>query len=109
MVVAGVVVFVLYDPGIQKFLSSRTTWCCAQPEVRVQRRPLLTTPLDGFTTRMKVAGWGGIIVALPVILWQIWRFIVPGLHGKEKKYAVPFILSSWRCSPSVRRRVLDAR
>ena len=31
---------------------------------------------------------------MPVILWQIWRFIVPALHAKEKRYAIPFILSS---------------
>jgi sec-independent protein translocase protein TatC len=33
-------------------------------------------------------------LALPIIMWQIWRFIVPALHTKEKKYAIPFILSS---------------
>ena len=38
--------------------------------------------------------YGGIILALPVILWQIWRFIVPALNAKEKKYAIPFVLSS---------------
>ena len=31
---------------------------------------------------------------MPVILWQIWRFVVPALHAKEKRYAIPFILSS---------------
>ena len=43
---------------------------------------------------MWVGMYGGIIAALPVILWQIWRFVVPALHAKEKKYAVPFVLSS---------------
>jgi sec-independent protein translocase protein TatC len=38
--------------------------------------------------------WGGIVLALPVIMWQVWRFIVPALHAKEKKYAVPFIIST---------------
>ena len=31
---------------------------------------------------------------MPVVLWQIWRFIVPALHAKEKRYAIPFILTS---------------
>ena len=53
---------------------------------------MLITPLGGFTTRMKVAGWGGFILAMPIILWQVWRFIVPGLESKEKRYARPFIL-----------------
>ena len=43
---------------------------------------------------MRIAGYGGVILALPVIMWQIWRFIVPALHAKEKRYAIPFILSS---------------
>ena len=48
----------------------------------------------GFTTRLSVSMYGGIILALPVILWQIWRFVVPALHAKEKKYAIPFVFSS---------------
>lgn len=51
-------------------------------------------PLDGFSTRISVSMYGGLILALPVVLWQIWRFVVPGLHAKEKKYAIPFIAST---------------
>ena len=60
---------------------------------------MLITPLGGFTTRMKVAGWGGFILALPVVLWQVWRFIVPGLESKEKRYARPFILCTVAAVP----------
>ena len=52
------------------------------------------TPTEGLTTRLRVGMYGGIILALPVILWQVWRFIVPALNPKEKKYAIPFIVSS---------------
>ena len=38
--------------------------------------------------------WGGLVLAMPVIMWQVWRFIVPALKAKEKRYAVPFILTS---------------
>ena len=38
--------------------------------------------------------YGGIILALPVLLWQIWRFVVPAMHAKEKKYAIPFVFAS---------------
>lgn len=51
-------------------------------------------PLDGFTARLRICTYGGIVVALPVILWQVWRFIVPALDKREKRYAVPFIASS---------------
>jgi sec-independent protein translocase protein TatC len=51
-------------------------------------------PIDGLATRLRVASYGGLILAMPVVLWQVWRFIVPALHAKEKRYAIPFIGSS---------------
>jgi sec-independent protein translocase protein TatC len=51
-------------------------------------------PVAGLTTRLRIATYGGVILALPVILWQIWRFVVPALHAKEKRYAIPFVASS---------------
>jgi sec-independent protein translocase protein TatC len=55
---------------------------------------VITDPLEGVTTRFKVSAYMGLAFALPIVLWQLWRFITPGLHPKEKKYAVPFIISS---------------
>jgi sec-independent protein translocase protein TatC len=55
---------------------------------------IFTGPLDAFATRLKIATYGGIVLAMPVWLWELWRFITPGLNPKEKKYAVPFIISS---------------
>ena len=93
VVLFGVLIFVLYDPWIQDFLFRPYREVCdANPDFGCNGEPVLITPLGGFNTRMKVAGWGGFILALPVVLWQLWRFIVPGLESKEKKYARPFIL-----------------
>jgi sec-independent protein translocase protein TatC len=55
---------------------------------------VFTGPLDAFVTRLKIATYGGIVLAVPVWLWQLWRFVTPGLNPREKRYAVPFILSS---------------
>ncbi len=51
-------------------------------------------PIEGLATRLRIASYGGLVLAMPVVMWQIWRFIVPALHAKEKRYAVPFILTS---------------
>lgn len=51
-------------------------------------------PVQGLSTRLSVATYGGIILAIPVLVWQIWKFVVPALKSNEKKYAVPFIASS---------------
>lgn len=52
------------------------------------------TPTEGLSTRLRVGMYGGIVIALPVLLWQVWRFVVPALHAKERRLAVPFVLSS---------------
>jgi sec-independent protein translocase protein TatC len=73
------------------------------PYCRVQHLPagapcsrvlLVTDPLEPFTLRLKIAGWAGLFFASPVVLWQVWRFVTPGLHPREKRYAIPFIASS---------------
>lgn len=63
-------------------------------EITGKESLIFTDPLEAFTTRLRVAGYGGIVLASPVILWELWRFVTPGLYPKEKRYAVPFVLSS---------------
>ncbi|MBV8162314.1 MAG: twin-arginine translocase subunit TatC [Acidimicrobiia bacterium] len=55
---------------------------------------IVTDPLEAFATRLKISAWAGLFFASPVVLWQVWRFITPGLHPKEKRYAIPFIAAS---------------
>ena len=47
---------------------------------------------EAFWVQMKVALFLGLFIAAPGILWQVWRFVEPGLHHHEKKYAVPFVV-----------------
>jgi sec-independent protein translocase protein TatC len=55
---------------------------------------IFTQPLEAFMTRIKVAAYGGFVIASPVVFFHLWRFITPGLNPKEKKYAIPFVVSS---------------
>jgi len=52
------------------------------------------SPPEIFFTYMKCAALAGFLLALPVIFWQLWAFIAPGLYDHEKRYAVPFVLVS---------------
>jgi len=59
-----------------------------------KRKFIFTGPLDAFVIKIKIATYGGIVLASPIWLYQLWRFITPGLSPKEKRYAVPFLASS---------------
>jgi len=50
-------------------------------------------PLEPFSVKLTVAGYGGIALAIPVLLYHLWRFVAPALYSREKRYAVPFIVS----------------
>jgi sec-independent protein translocase protein TatC len=52
---------------------------------------------EPFFTYLKIAAFAGLLLALPVILWQIWQFVAPGLYSHEKRFAVPFVLASCAC------------
>lgn len=83
----GLVAFLFYE-RILEFLIG------PYEEITGKTTLLITDPLEGFTTRLKIAAFGGLFLASPIVLWQAWRFITPGLHKREKRYAIPFIVSS---------------
>lgn len=53
---------------------------------------IFTKPAEGFTTYLKVAFFAAIVLALPFILYQLWRFVAPALYKHERQIAIPFIL-----------------
>jgi sec-independent protein translocase protein TatC len=53
-----------------------------------------TEPMEAFLLNLKIALLAGIVLAVPVIVWQLWLFISPGLYRREKKFALPFIFLS---------------
>ncbi len=48
-------------------------------------------PLDPLSTRIRISMYIGIGVAMPVVLWQLWRFVAPALYANERKYTLAFI------------------
>jgi sec-independent protein translocase protein TatC len=53
---------------------------------------IYTQPGEAFSLHIQIALIAGIIVAAPIIMYQVWRFIAPGLYAKEKRFAVPFVV-----------------
>ena len=96
LAVAGGMLLLLafYDP-VKNFLTEPYVSLCRQrPDFGCDGSLYALGPLDGFTARLRISTYGGFVLALPVVLWQIWRFVVPALETREKRYAVPFILST---------------
>jgi sec-independent protein translocase protein TatC len=55
---------------------------------------IYTEPTEAFMLQLKAAALTGLIVAAPAVMWQLWLFIAPGLYRREKRLALPFVISS---------------
>ena len=96
-------------------LGSVVGWFLYQPVLELLRQPFCDTirslppanqpptkcqfltlggVLDPVTMKLKVVVYLGLLIALPIVLYQLWAFIVPGLTRRERRLAVPFIVSS---------------
>src|SRR4030043_411783 len=64
-----------------------------EPETNSEVRLPLTELTEAFLPYFKLALWGGFLLASPVIFYQTWRFVSPGLYRKERK--VLFFFSFW--------------
>jgi sec-independent protein translocase protein TatC len=91
-----------YSEQILKFLmfplrynldfSVRKMYIYFVPQDKLHNTKLVfLAPAEGFWMNMKIALVTALIIALPILFQQLWSFISPGLHIKEKKYVVPFI------------------
>ena len=87
-VIAGTVAAIFSEPLLRLL---QHPYCTANPH---DCGFYVTQPLDPLSLRVKLAAFGGLVLASPVVLWQVWRFITPGLRPNEKRYAVPFVLAS---------------
>ncbi|HYI61673.1 MAG TPA: twin-arginine translocase subunit TatC [Acidimicrobiales bacterium] len=86
----ALVAWFLYQP-ILDLLLDPLSQTAPDPELGAQL--LATDPLTGFRVRIQITTYTAIALALPMILWQVWRFVSPGLYANEKRYGLAFIFS----------------
>lgn len=84
----------IFDALIDPYCDSLTeeTRTATGALVGEECRLLQTDPLEGFSIRLMIAGYGGVVLAVPVILYQLWKFVAPGLYKHERRYALPFVI-----------------
>jgi sec-independent protein translocase protein TatC len=100
LVVGTLVAFsVLYDPVLEFVLRS---YCSLPESVRIGTqagaeggcRLAALSPLEPLSIRIRLSLTVGLLLAMPYIAFQLWRFITPGLKPSEKRFAIPFALAS---------------
>lgn len=95
IVVCSIVAYILWEP-IFDFL--KRPYCALPADRRFNGDTGCDLAafgvLDQFIVRMKVALIVGTIAASPVWLYQLWAFVTPGLHPKERRWAIPFVAAS---------------
>jgi sec-independent protein translocase protein TatC len=57
-------------------------------------RLIAISPTEPLWVPLKLSMLAAVFVASPVIFWELWKFVAPGLYAREKRYALPFVLSS---------------
>ena len=93
----SVVGWVLYDPVLQILTRPYCDYLATLP---ADAQPVEGCRLyflgaaDPLVIKLKIVVFIGLFVALPVILWQAWRFVVPGLTQRERRMAIPFVACS---------------
>jgi sec-independent protein translocase protein TatC len=83
--------WILYNP-VLSWLREPLEAISDDPNVSSKLRFL--GPMDGFLFRIKVSAYLGIAICMPYLLWQLWRFISPGLYQNERRYASAFVFSA---------------
>jgi sec-independent protein translocase protein TatC len=95
--VGAVVGWVLYDRVADLLLNP---YCDYYESIPLDRRPtpectlFFSEALGAVLLKLKLVGYLGLFIALPVVLYQLWAFVVPGLTKRERRMAIPFVVSS---------------
>lgn len=92
VVIGSIVAYAFFDTVSGVLISP---YCALEEIDRVADcRLRVDAPLEGFSLRIKVSTLLGLFLGGPVVFWQLWRFVVPGLTDTERRYAAPFVFVS---------------
>ncbi|HEX8901882.1 twin-arginine translocase subunit TatC [Vitreimonas sp.] len=96
VVVGFIVCFIFVDP-LFMFLAQpfQTAMAVAHPERAGEAIELINTGAFGFfSVKMQIALFGGIVLAFPIVAWQVYAFIAPGLYKRERMAVAPFMIAA---------------
>lgn len=85
---------IAYYISDELFLALSKPLCAALAARSQECNLVLISPQEGFFVAIKIATWGGFALAFPVVGYQMWRFVAPGLYRNEKNAFLPFLLAS---------------
>jgi sec-independent protein translocase protein TatC len=91
-VIAGFAVCMLFAEDIYAFLAAPMIEALAEREGGGNMT--IIAPLEGVMTWLRVGFFGGLVLAFPVIAYQVWLFVAPGLHQNEKRTVAPLVFCS---------------
>ena len=89
--VCFIIGYVFWQP-IFAFLAS--PMCKVLTERGQECQLVLIKMQEGFFVAIRIAMWGGFALAFPIIAYQLWRFVAPGLYRSEKNAFLPFMVAS---------------
>lgn len=92
--IISLVAWLLFTAAAYFIFQDRIFDFLTQPLQEMDLKLVIMTPFEGFMAKLKAACFAGLFFALPVILWEVWRFVLPALHTKEKKYLLIIVPAS---------------
>ena len=95
----SVVGFVFYSPILEFLTDPYQRAVLALPKNRQPPGALagvlvFDSPVAPFLTFLKVGFISGLMLALPIVMWQVWQYVTPALTKRERRMGIPFVLSS---------------
>lgn len=91
-ILVGAIVVYVFNEQIFNFLAQ--PYCDLQVATDTDCEFLVRTPTEGFSVVLTLSGYGGILLAMPVIIYQMGKFVLPGLYPNERKVLLPFFFAS---------------